>query len=103
MFVTYDNDGHDDHENENVDAENEIGILAVDDPFGQGDAELGDARTVRVAVLLPVATRLLVRERLVGFGQLLERLLVATLVRMHRLTQLAILFLDLFIACALFY
>ena len=58
--------------------------------------------SVWIAVFAPVVLGLLVRERLVGCGQLLEFLLVATFVRMHGRAELSVRFADLFVGRFLF-
>ncbi len=91
-----DNDRHNYHENENVGGQYQIGILAVDKPFGQSYADLHEAWTVWIAVFGPVVSRLVVSKRLVGLCKLFEFLFVATFVRMHGFGQLTILFFYFF-------
>ena len=45
-----------------------MGVLLLHDPRRQGDAEVHDARAVRVAVQLPVPTGDVIRESLVRCG-----------------------------------
>ena len=94
---TYHNRWHYNHKNEKINSKHYIRIFSLDNPHRQSNSKLHCARSIRIAIVSPILFGLFVRKSLVSFGELFKFLLVSSLVRMHGLTQLAILFLYFFV------